>query len=113
MKLIFSALLSTLVFASSAQAFNCFRPERQFPRHRVLNSNTVRVQALFGEVYDLRVGSCWELGWGGNEVAFERGLVCENDDLYVVDRYSNKVVDRCWILEVTKYEPEEDPDQLN
>lgn len=113
MKKLFSLIILTFMTANTAHAgpVQCFTPERQQPRFRVIDSSTVLVQGSFNEVFELRLGSCWELNYGGrrNVIAFDWGHVCVNDDMYVIDRYKNQVIDRCWILEINEYQKQAKP----
>jgi hypothetical protein len=94
-------LMSVATFGSSFAFADCFVPGRGLS-YRAVNRDTLEIRDI-GRLYRMRVGICTDLRWA-RRIAFRSfgSFVCENDDLLILDPFSNRVEDRCWIQDIRR-----------
>ena len=97
-------VLSILFFSSFAMADECI----QQSRIRGFNSNeeTSLVIDAGRQEYQMTVSYCRELPWAHRIGfrSFSGARVCRGDRLLVLDNFSNRIIDECFIRRIEKIE---------
>lgn len=94
-------VIMALALSSPAFAADCFSTFN-LRGWKAINTDTLHVEAG-RKTYELEVLSCTELPWA-HRIAFDSfgSRVCRGDKVLVLDNFSNRVRQSCWIQKITE-----------
>ena len=97
-------VLSLFFVGFQASAADCFR-QSAVSGFESNGKNSVIVHALKDD-YQVETFVCFELEWA-NAIAFQPwagfgSRICKGDDLFVIDQFSGRAIEKCRISKITK-----------
>jgi hypothetical protein len=99
-----ATVLPALSTTAYAQGNSCFWADQVW-NFQVMDNNTLRVELMGPDKYDLTVDFCWSLPFA-QRIAFDgfgSSYICRGDHVFVFDSvFSSRPSDRCWIKSIKK-----------